>query len=471
MPFRKIERPLEPQEEEKSKEKGFRRIEKPQRKLSKIERIAHNVPQQFLAHAVGQGPALAELAARTTPQIEKTEEQARPSWLSPAGLEAAPERGLRNLLTLLGQQDLVKKLTPESITERLREQSGRQNEPQSGLERILQRGAQLGGGAAGLGGGVSSALAQALGGIVGQTGREYGLPEPVATTAEFATGAGVQAAPKKLIPKAGEKKLAEFAAKKGLTEKQITPLLKSPTAQEKLGQHALKTSALKKSIKDIGAKFETNFYEPLKETANKLPKLNESQTQDFLESLVPIQKELSHSRLPTTDKEYAKDQLIKLAERVEQEGISPRDIIDTWQDINKNIQWKKVGSKPYAAVKDALGKTLKKINPELADDFQMTNQLYSKYIPLRNALKPNTIDNILSMGTEGEIAIALAMHNPSLIKHAFGALGTKYIYNQLLTNPRYHNLSRKMLSAVYRQDKPAISRLVKQLNQMLPEEF
>ncbi len=469
MPFRIIDKPPEIEEEEKPRR--YRITEKPKRKPSTIERIGAKVPAEFFGQTIGAIPRIAELAAKTTPGIEQQEKEAAPSFLGQIGLEPAPEKGLRNLLTLLGHSDLVQKLTPEALSERFRETTGGKFEPQTPLERILVRGAQLAGGVKGLGATGRSSMVQALAGLAGQTGREYGLEEPLATATELAAGLGGEAFSPGLIPKAGEKKLAEFATKKGLTEKQITPLLKSKTAQEKLGGMALKTGALKKSVKEIGRKFDENFYEPLKESSDKLPKLTDAQQTEFLNSLVPIQKELRHSKLPTPDKEYAEEQLVKLAERVEKEGISPRDIIDTWQDINKNIQWKKVGSKPYAHVKDALIKTFEKVSPELAEDFKLTNQLYSKFKPLERALEPKALDNILGFGHEGEIAIALAFHNPSLIKAAFGHVGAKYIANQLLTNPRYHNFSQKMLNAVYRQDKVAIKRLSDQFEKMLDQDM
>lgn len=221
----------------------------------------------------------------------------------------------------------------------------------------------------------------------------------------------------------------------------------------------------------MGTKFDENFYEPLKASADKLPKLTESQTNEFFDALVPVQKELSHSKLPTPDKEYAKNELVKLAEKVAEEGLSPRDIIDTWQDINKNIQWKKSGSKPYAIIKDVLANTFEKVSPELAEDFQLTNKLYSKYKPLERALDPNIIDNLLSMGHDAELGVALAFHNPSLLKKALGTVGGKYVANQLLTNPRYHNFSQKLLNAVYKQDKAAIARLSKQFEEMLDKDL
>lgn len=468
MPYRRIEAPTEEQEEEKPK--GFRRVEKP--KAGVLKRTAINVPKEFAVEAVGQIPQLAELATATTPFVEEREQQARHPFLPDVeSLEPSPEKGLRNLLNLLGQQDLVQKLTPDALRERFRTKTEGEFEPQSKGERIAARAGGLGGQLAGFGGGLRSILFSALGGLAGQTGREYGLNEPMATALEIGTSLGESALKPELLAKAGEKKLVEHAKKGKLTDKQITPLLKSPKTQEKLGGLALKTGELKKSVKDIGRKFDENFYEPLKATADKLPKLTEAQTSEFFDSLIPIQKELAHSKLPTVDKEYAKEQLVKLAEKVAEEGLSPRDIIDTWQDINKNIQWKKAGSKPYASVKDALAKTFEKVSPELAQEFQLTNKLYAKYKPLERALEPNIIDNLLSMGHDAELGLALAFHNPSLLKKALGTVGGKYVANQLLTNPRYHNFSQKMLNAVYRQDKQAIARLSKQFNEMVEKDL
>jgi len=462
------QRVQERQKEEEKKSRFHERVTK--RKPSVLERLAAQAPAEFFSEAVGQIPSLAVLAEQTTPYVEAVEEIGRPSFLSSTGLEPAPEKGLRNLLALLGKSEKVQQLTPERLRERFKETTEGEFEPQSELERIILRPFRLGGGIAGLGGGFKAALSAIPGAVIGQTLREAGLPEAAASTAEV-LGPLLQLPKKGLQPTTAEEKLVQFGKGKGLTERELAPLLKKPDTQKKLGSLALKTKELKTTTQNLARKFEENFYEPLKESAEGFGRLNETQTDKLLNNLADAYKDLSRSRLPTTDKQYALDQLLKLVEDIEQRGISPRDIIDTWQDINKSIEWKKAGQKPFTIVKEALAESFESVNPELAEEFRLTNQLYSRFKPFEKAIQPNVIDEILALGPSGELALAMAFHNPSILRKALGAVGGKFVAKELLTNPRYHNFIRKFQSAVARQDRTAIAKLNEQFRQMYEKDI
>lgn len=160
MPFRFVE----------EKEKEVEVTKKKKKSLPAIVRAPVKAASELFGGVVGSLPELAEMAAQARPGIEEREREARPSFLGEAGLEPAPERGLLNLLSLLGETELVKSLTPSRLQESFKKSTGGAFEPQTAVERIIStaarstgRGLPFGlgpvlGAAAGLGRGISEEL-------------------------------------------------------------------------------------------------------------------------------------------------------------------------------------------------------------------------------------------------------------------------------------------------------------------------
>lgn len=457
--------------EETEEEDIFVKLAQPKKKpLHPALRVAGQAPVEFISEAVGQVPALAQIAAQTTPTIEATEELSRiPGRLSP-GEELGGEKGLRNLLTLLGNIPGAEKLTPEGLRGTFEELTKGRFTPQTPLERILERPARVAGGIAGLGGGLKAMLSMIVPSLVGQSLREAGEPEALASAIEVGLPlAG--AARRGLTLKPSEEKIAQFAKKGGLTEKELTPLLKSKRTQQKLGKLALKTEGLQKQVKDVYGKLSEDFYTPLKEKASKLGPLNESQISKVVEDLKVAQTELSRSKLPTPDKTFAKEELGKMIDNIQREGLGAEEIIDTWQDINKTVQWKRAGQKPFAKVKEVLKETLGEISPELAEEFELTNNLYARQVPFAKALTPTMIDDVLSLGKEGNLALGLILGNRNLLNKALGLVGGKFVAKELLTNPRYHNFARKLSMQAIKQDKAALRATLEQFRKVYDHEL
>lgn len=172
MPFRFVEEEEEEVEtkEEPSKNK-FRFTDQKVKKSALPKRLAAKGASEFFGGAIGAYPKLAETASQLQPYIESLEEQQRPSFLSSAGLEPAPEKGLLNLLALLGKSPMIQQLTPEKLRKRFAQTTQERFEPQSKLERIF--GKTLGGAgegvafgippAIGAGGGAGESIAEELG--------------------------------------------------------------------------------------------------------------------------------------------------------------------------------------------------------------------------------------------------------------------------------------------------------------------
>jgi hypothetical protein len=173
MPFRFVE-----EEEVTPSESKFRFVKEEKPKPLPIGlRIPGKVSSELFGGAVGAIPQIAETASQMQPIIEQREEEARPDYLTGAGLEPAPERGLLNLMALIGQTDFVQQMLPKNLRERFKQSTGERFEPQTVVERVLSRAAGSAGeglpfglpGVVGGAGGLTAGVAEEAG--VGEKGQ------------------------------------------------------------------------------------------------------------------------------------------------------------------------------------------------------------------------------------------------------------------------------------------------------------
>lgn len=231
-------------------------IEERPRPLPGAVRAPVKGASRFFGGAVGAIPELAETARQAQPFIEEREQEARPSFLGEAGLEPAPERGLLNLLSLLGKSETVQKLRPQALEERFKETTQGRFEPQSAVERILARAAGTSG--EGLPFGIPPGLGF-LGGLGRGVAEEAGLGETGQTISEL-LGMGlhgiarrVAQAATKAPARALSKEAQEFAK---IGEREGIPVFRGTT--EEPFKAAQKASVAKPSRKSFerGAQME-----------------------------------------------------------------------------------------------------------------------------------------------------------------------------------------------------------------------
>lgn len=145
-------------------------------------RIAAKAGAEIFGGAMGGIQELLHTASELKPVVEQAEEFARPGFLGSAGLEPAPEKGLMNLMALLGQTEFVKKYRPQFFREKFKETTGGRLEPQTAVERIIAKAA----GAAGEGLPIGLPF-----GIGGAGGLAEGIAKELGATEEQQALAGV----------------------------------------------------------------------------------------------------------------------------------------------------------------------------------------------------------------------------------------------------------------------------------------
>ena len=230
MPFRFVEE--EEVQEDVPTQGKFRFVEEEKEEPLPIGlRIPVKMASELFGGAVGGIPQLAETARQMQPIIEEREEAARPSYLTGAGLEPAPERGLLNLMALLGQTSFVQKMLPASLRERFKETTGERFEPQTAVERVLSRATGKAG--EGLPFGLPLGVGFA-GGLSGALAEEAGVGEPGQALAELlgTLGGGALRAARK-APKVVETKPSGLPVRKFEKLKKPTKVFKG-TAEKAL---------------------------------------------------------------------------------------------------------------------------------------------------------------------------------------------------------------------------------------------
>jgi hypothetical protein len=131
--------------------------------------------------------------------------------------------------------------------------------------------------------------------------------------------------------------------------------------------------------------------------------------------------------------------------------ITPEHLINFWQDVNQSVDWRKVGGgkKALSELKQPILDTLKKTSPGLAEDFQITNELYSKYANISKKLKPDVIDSFVNkaevMGL-APAAVAFATGNPLPLKAVGSEIAVRYLTREMLVNPYFQTIAGKLVN-------------------------
>lgn len=370
---------------------------------------------------------------------EPSEEKFRPG----AGGKAA----LRGLYKAAKEATKISPLTmgklPGPISEEFLDESIQKliGDPEAGFtEKVVERGVEtlpyLFGG--------ESALAAKIGrsglaALLGQTAEEAGAGELAQTGAEL-IGLGLPGLRKKIIPKKGQQEVLEMLRRRGLAEKEIAPLIpgeRKSSLLGKVGTRNFRTSKAAKRTRDsLGG-----LYAQMSEEGERLPILSSDRA-----SILQSQLDEKLEKMPSSVRRAIREDLDDLFKR----PVKANDLMNFWQDINSQINWKSIGGgkKRLNNLKDVLKEGIQDINPQLARDFELTNQQFSKFNKLYKNLKPESLDRWMALGEAGALLGGLFKFGP---KGAAGVIGgdlLRRLSSEMLINPRLQNLSNQMIRAL-----------------------
>lgn len=339
--------------------------------------------------------------------------------------------------------------------------------------RIAGRGAEfLGEGLAMPGGGAKGLATLAGAGLAGQSVRESGGSEGLASAVEIGGSIVPSMISGKLAPTSKEAKETVNAGRKiGLSEKQIAPLVQGELKSTVLSKVARKGTKTKKrfaSIKEtLGDSYNTLKSSPQAQV--KLPNVEQIQLR---KEFGQIRNDLSKTLAPSPDKEAALNYIEKSLETLRNNNVTPEFLVNFWQDINKSVKWNSIngGKKALSQLKEPLSKTLKKVAPDLAEDFEMTNQLYSKYAQISKKLKPDLVDSFVNKGEIISVipsGLALLYGNPTPLIALGGEVAGRLLAREMLINPYFQNLANKLVTNFNQGSVKGVTQLVKQAQEYM----
>lgn len=317
--------------------------------------------------------------------------------------------------------------------------------------RIAGRGAEFVGEGLSIPVGGTKALATLGGaGITGESIRELGGPESLASGAEIIGSIVPSVIQGKVVPKGSlANQVVDAGRKIGLTEKQISPLIQGEKKIATLGKVARKGSKTKKLFESIKEKL-GDSYSAIKSDPEAKIKLPNADQIKLRKEFGNIRNELSKTLAPSSDREAALNYIEKSLETLRNVDITPEYLVNFWQDINKSVKWNSIsgGKKALAKLKEPVSEIFNKINPNLAQEFENTNLLYQKYSNISKKLRPDFIEALVNKGELLALpasGIALAHGNPNMLTNIASESAMRILSREMLINPYFQNLGSKLV--------------------------
>lgn len=281
---------------------------------------------------------------------------------------------------------------------------------------------------------LQTAVRTGIAGYAGETAKELGAPEWMQTAAELTAYIGPDVT-KKLLEKGSNKEIIEAARKLGLSDEAITPLIQSEFKQKWLSKltprRGATQTALERSRSELGEAYST-----IQKSERARSVLNEQGIQELTTEIDKLLFEMPANVRSKIRKDYSD---------LRKNPITGDTLINFWKDINSEMG---AGSKQLSLLKDPIRKALKNISPELGEDFQTVNKLFTKYHPIAERLKPNLMSDIIGASEAIGLLASVTLGNYPFIISFAGEKAGKKIIQQMLINPKFQQISHKMVDAL-----------------------
>jgi len=312
-------------------------------------------------------------------------------------------------------------------------------------------------------GGPSAAIgtgARALaGGGMAEIAKDLGAPGVVQTSLEV----GAQGIPNlgKKIPTntltaAGraEGELMEGARRLGMTEEELAMVLKPDNWWDRTlrffsGKTGRTANRLEQTKDRLG-----KVYGALEASADATKILSDKDAQSLINSM-----STSFSKLPARQREIIQadwDAFIRKPK-------SANSVIDFWQKIQDPITR---GEGKIGILKEPMKEALKKLSPELAQDFELTNKLYGNFSKIREQLRPGLVDSFIKASEAGAAIVAIGTGNVPVMLKVFGPIAGRQLATEMVSNPRLMNMTTRFINSLNRS-LPQVSKKI--WDQMLVE--
>lgn len=272
------------------------------------------------------------------------------------------------------------------------------------------------------------------GALLGHAAEKVGLPEWAQSIAEglpfFYSGG------KKIPFKADQKKLGEFLRKQGLTEHEITPLLKTPEQINRWSAFASKGKKSRKLMESLYNKT-GSIYESVISEGKSLPPLSNEAKEGVLRSFTKIKEDMANVHWELIEKDM-NDFLTKGRAGAE-------DLINLDRDINAILGMERGAWDAVGRFKGPIKEALESISPKIAEDYGLAKEFYRSRSKVKGALvNPKDFDKFMDAGEAYGLAQGIFNRDMGMIAKVIGVSGGRSIAREMLINPRLQNISVRM---------------------------
>lgn len=332
-----------------------------------------------------------------------------------------------------------------------------EKEPERFLKRVGSVGTEALLSPGGLG---AKAIQIPVGSALGYATEKMGAPEwaqAIAESLPFFYSGG-----KKIPLKPQQKKLGDFLRKQGLTEEEITPLLKTPEQINRWSAYASKGKKSRKLMESVYQK-SGKIYDSIIDEGKNLSPLSQQAKTDLINEMTPIWQNMPH-KYRSLIKEDLKDFLTKGRAGAE-------DIINFDRDINAVIGAEKGGKAMVGQFKGPINKALSSINSSLGEDYSLAKQLYATRAKVKGSLvNPKDFDKFMDLGEAYGLAQGITNRDFGMIAKVVGVAGGRKIAREMLINPRLQNIATRMGEALKKNKYMLTEKLMREFKEEMSKE-
>ena len=287
-------------------------------------------------------------------------------------------------------------------------------------------------------------------GFLGEGAEELDAPEWAQTALELTAYMGPDIT-KKLLASGSNKGIIEAGRKLGMSDEALTPLLQSEFKQKWLSKLAPKRGQTQKALRGT-QKALGESYEILKKSPNATLEISEKVNGRLINELK------SHlSDMPRDVQSKISKDLSDLLNN----KITPNSLMNFYKDVSHSFS---ENTKQLSLLKEPIKKAIQTVSPELAKDFELVNNLYSKYSTIAGRLKPTLTSDIVRAAELLGITGSVLTGNYPTLTFILGEKAGKKLAQQMLINPRFQQLSKKMIVAMNENKFALAKKVIGELN-------
>lgn len=337
------------------------------------------------------------------------------------------------------------------------EQTGRLDEliPSEGeedfLQRSLRRGLKEAPTMLSFPGSQLSTLPRSIAaGFLGEGAKDLGLPEWAQTAAELTAYMGPELT-NKLLSWGSNKDIIKMGKEFGLTNEQITPLIQKDFKTKWLSKLSPKRGRTQKVL-DESRKGLGEAYDVIKKSPTAMQELPTGAKENLLTKFQEVSKDLPSSVVEKIEKDLA-----NFLDR----PMTGESLMTLHKHINKATG---PFTKELVAFKKPIADAITAVSPELGQQFQNLNNLYSRYASIAGKLKPTIVSDLVTAGEAIGLVGGAIYGDYNIVQKMLIEQGAKITAREVLLNPRVNQLVEKFLLALNQHKWGLASKIGNQVN-------